>query len=108
MCSVDDWLEMYGGGEYDYTQFKYFVFAHPDEIPPNVCEACFGMDPQDTFRNMKNGIARFFQVAVDRIHLFYNSIELTDEDTPDELEMEAIVWKKEEIEIHIASDQYET
>jgi hypothetical protein len=57
---------------------------------------------------MKNGIARFFQVAVDRIHLFYNSIELTDEDTPDELEMEAMVWKKEEIEIHIASDQYET
>ena len=108
MCSVDDWLDMYGGGEYDYTQFKYFVFAHPDEIPPNVCEACFGMGPQDTFRNMKNGIARFFQVAVDRIHLFYNSIELTDEDTPDELEMEAIVWKKEEIEIHIASDQYET
>ena len=57
---------------------------------------------------MKKEITRFFQVAVDRIHLFYNSIELTDEDTPDELEMEAMVWKKEEIEIHIASDQYET
>ena len=38
----------------------------------------------------------------------YNSIELKDEDTPDELEMEAMVWKKEEMYIHIVSDQHET
>ena len=108
MCSVDDWLDMYGGGEYVYTEFKYSVFAHPDEIPSNVCEACFGMGSQDTFRDMKNGIAGFFQVSVDRLHLFYNSKELKDEDTPDELEMEAMVWKKEEMDIHIVSDQHET
>ena len=46
ICSIDDWLDMYGGGEYDYTKFKCFVFAHPDEIPSNVCEACFGMGPK--------------------------------------------------------------
>ena len=57
---------------------------------------------------MKKEITRFFQVAVDRLHLFYNSKELKDEDTPDELDMEAMVWKKEEIEIHIVSDQYQT
>ena len=53
MCSVDDWLDMYGGGEYDYTEFKCVVIAHPDEIPTNVCDACFGMGPQDTFKDMK-------------------------------------------------------
>ena len=108
MCSVDDWLDMYGGGEYEYTEFKCVVFAHPDELPYNLCEACFGMGPRDTFRDMKKGIARFIQVAVDRLHLFYNSKQLKDGDTPDELDMEAMVWKKEEIEIHIVSDQYET
>ena len=46
---------------------------------------------------MKKEITRFFQVAVDRLHLFYNSKELKDEDTSDELDMEAMVWKKEEI-----------
>jgi hypothetical protein len=40
--------------------------------------------------------------------LFYNSKELRDEDTPDELEMEAMVWKKIELDIHIVSEQYET
>ena len=57
---------------------------------------------------VNNGIAGFFQVSVDRLHLFYNSKELKDEDTPDELEMEAMVWKKEEMDIHIVSDQHET
>ena len=107
-CSVDDWLDMYGGGEYEYTEFKCVVFAHPDELPYNLCESCFGMGRRDTFRDMKKGIASFFQVAVEKLYLFYNSKELKDEDTPDELEMEAMVWKKEEIDIHIVSDQYET
>ena len=40
--------------------------------------------------------------------LFYNSKELRDEDTPDELEMEAMVWKKIELDIHIVSEQYQT
>jgi hypothetical protein len=85
MCSVDDWLDMYGGGEYDYTEFKYFVFAHPDEIPTNVCDASFWMGPRDTFKDMKNRIARFFQDAVGKLYLFYNSKELKDEDTTDEI-----------------------
>ena len=108
MCSIDNWLDMYGGGEYDYTEFKCFVFTHTDEIPSNVCEACFGMGPRDTFIDMKNGIARLFQVTVEKLYLFYNSKELKDEDTSDEVDMEAMVWKKEEIEINIVSDQYET
>ena len=66
------------------------------------------MGPKDTFKDMKNGIARFLQVAVDRLHLFHNLIELKDADTPDELEMEAMVWKNEKIDIHIVSDQYQT
>ena len=45
---------------------------------------------------------------MEKLYLFYNSKELKDEVTPDELEMEAMVWKKEEIDIHIVSDQYET
>ena len=108
MCSVDDWLDMYGGGEYEYTEFKCVVFVDPDEIPSNVDEACFGMGPRDTFKDMKREIARFFGVAVDRLHIFFNSTELIDKDTPDDLEMEAMLWKKEELEIYIVSDQYET
>ena len=70
------------------------------------CEDVEG--PHQAAPVVKKGIAGFFQVSVDRLQLFYNSIELKDEDTPDELEMEAMVWKKEEMDIHIVSDQHET
>ena len=43
ICSVDDWLDMYGGGEYDYTESKFVVFVDPEEIPSNFDEAWYGM-----------------------------------------------------------------
>ena len=108
LCSVDDWLQLDWLDQYEITQFSTVVMENPLEEIPILVAGVFGMGPVDSFKNLKIGIATTCGIDSSSFRLFWNGRELMDQDTPDSVGMEALVWKTEVLEIHRVSNMFET
>ena len=109
MCSVDDWLHLDWGAEYEYIQFNAIVFENPLEgFHMNLEEALFGMPSTDLFGSLKMGIGNYCNLEKINICLFWNDEELLDEDTPSLLGMEVVANKSEDLRIYTISYKFES
>ena len=109
LITVDDWIPLYTGAQYDFVSFRHILVVSPlEENQINMDDALFGMSFGETFDRLKGGIARYCGLDTNNICLFWNNCELNDEDTPETVGMEAAVSKNEELTIHIVSQKIET
>ena len=95
--------------EYVYTQFDCVVKCSPlENMQLNLDSSTFGMGETDTFGMLKMALSRTLGVLSEKFVLIWNDVELKDEETPNYLGMEAVVWKTEILELHFNSNHIES
>ena len=107
LLTVDDWIPLDGFSYYEIVTFKFILVVSPGETPPNMDDALFGMSEWEPFGRLRAGIGDYCGLDIADICLFWDSNNLLDEDTPDVVGMEASLEEKEELEIHIVSNNIE-
>ena len=108
LCSINDWVELEGGEEYDLVEFEVkIVRSSFNGNFTNEDEALFGMSCDESFWRLKGGIAWLFGIDTNAISLFWENCELRDEDTPNTVGMQTVIENRELLEIHIVSENIE-